>query len=125
MVPGAAAKDAFEHAGALAGDGVGALALAVVSVRQMAATTFEARDERGRLFARAGGMSNMVAAAALTEDGGVPSNVDAAMGAKHANTVTAKEGREGAVAVKDDDRDGGEGEGLEAFRAQEPAGEEA
>ena len=67
----------------------------------------------------------MVAAAALAEDGGVAGNVDAAVGAKHADTVTAEEGREGAVAVEDDNRDGGKGEGLKAFRAQEPAGEEA
>ena len=91
----------------------------------MTAPTFEAGDERGRFLTRAGGVTNMVAAAALAEDGGVAGNVDAAVGAKHANTVTAEEGREGAVAVKDDDRDGGKGEGLEAFRAQEPAGEEA
>ena len=91
----------------------------------MPATTFEAGDERGGLLARAGGVTNVVAAAALAEDGGVTGNVDAAMSAKHADAVAAEEGREGAVAVKDDDRDGCEGESLEAFGAEEPAGEEA
>ena len=47
------------------------------------------------------------------------------MGAKHANVVTVEEGCEGAVAVEDDDRDRGKGEGVKAFRAQEPAGEKA
>ena len=83
----------------------------------MPATTFEAGDERGGLLARAGGVTNVVAAAALAEDGGVTGNVDAAMSAKHADAVAAEEGREGAVAVKDDDHDGCEGESLEAFRA--------
>ena len=99
-MPGAAAEDAFEHAGALASDGVGALALAVVGVRQVTAATFEARDERGGFLARAGGVANVMAAATLAKDGGVASNVDAAVGAKHANAMTAEEWRERAMAVE-------------------------
>ena len=124
-MPGAAAKDALEHAGTFASDGVGALALAVVSVRQMTAPTFEAGDERSRLLAGASGVTNMMATATLAEDRGITGNVDAAVGAKHADAMTAEERCEGAVAVEDDNRDGGIGEKLETFRAEEPPGEEA
>ena len=91
----------------------------------MTAPTFEARDERSRLLAGASGVTNMVAAATLAEDRGVSGDVDAAVGAKHADAMAAEERGEGAVTVEDDNRDGGIGEKLETLRAQEPPGEEA
>ena len=49
----------------------------------------------------------MMATATLAEDRGVTGNVDAAVGAKHADAMTAEERGEGAVTVEDNNRDGG------------------
>ena len=116
---------AFEDAGAFACDSMVAFAFAIMGIGKVTATALEARDKRGRLLARAGGMANVVAAATLAEDGGIACDVYTTMGAEHADTVAAKEGSEGAVAVQEHDGDRGIGEGLEAFGTQQPSGEQA
>lgn len=118
MVASATAQDALEHTGALASDGMGALALTVMGIRQMSSTALEAGDKRGWLLAGASSVANVVAAATLAEDRGVTGDIHAAMGAKHADTVATEEGVEGTVAVEEDNRDGSVGQSVEALGAE-------
>ena len=125
VMASASAQDALKDARAFASDGMCAFALVVMGVSQMAAAAFETGNESRRFLTGASGVTNVVAATALAEDGGIAGDVHAAVGAKHADPMAAEEGCEGSVAVEQDNRDGGIGEGVETFGAEQPLREQA